>query len=202
MKNIIRATPLYNFLWYCNQLDIEKTVLDCGAAGFMPPLTIFNEQGYKTCGIDIDRDMIEVAHEYEKKNGIQLNISYGDMRDIKFDDNTFSFVYSYNSIFHMTKKDIAKSIGELKRVTNKYGLIFLNLLSVDDFLYGVGEKVGEDEYLQDEGDSSVVHTFYKDDEADILFSDSKIIHKEKRIIERLHGDEKIKQAFIDYIIKV
>lgn len=202
MDIILRRTPLYNFLWHCNQVKLEKTVLDCGAAGYIPPLTMFYQQGYKAYGIDINSEMIEVAQDYAKEHGISLDIRVGDMRDIKFDDNSFSFTYSYNSIFHLSKKDIVIAINELKRVTKQYGLIYINLLSKDDFLYGEGEYLGNGEFVQDEGDSKTVHTFYDDDEADYLFDDCKIIHKEKRIIERYHGEEKIKQAFIDYIVKV
>ncbi|WP_425449095.1 hypothetical protein [Dethiothermospora halolimnae] len=38
---------------FCNNTDLEKKVLDCGAGGNRPHLTMFYEQGYKTKGIEI-----------------------------------------------------------------------------------------------------------------------------------------------------
>ena len=43
------------------------------------------------------------------------------MRQLKFENESLSFVYSYNSVFHMTKADISKSISEMKRVLKPNG---------------------------------------------------------------------------------
>lgn len=71
-----------------------------------------------------------------------LNIENGDMRNLRFDDSTFSFVYSYNSIFHMSKEDIQKSINEFYRVLKPKGLMFVNFLTTSDFRCGHGENLG------------------------------------------------------------
>lgn len=52
MYNLINAFPLYNFLKYCNNSSHEKIILDCGAGGANPPLSLFYEFAYKTYGIE------------------------------------------------------------------------------------------------------------------------------------------------------
>ena len=199
---ISRATSLYRFLWYCNQVKLPKLVLDCGAGGKLPPLYVFHQEGYRTHGIDISPEGIALANAFEEAHGMELNIKEGDMRRLLFSNSFFSFLYSYNSIFHLNKEDTERAVEEFKRVTCKQGLIYVNFLSVEDFLYGQGEDVGNGSYLQDEGDDMVIHTFYEDDEPDELFEPCTILYKEKRIVDRMFGDEKVRQVFLEYIVRV
>ena len=52
MSIIYRQNQLFTFLLYCNSVEVEKSILDCGAGGMLPPLGIFKAQGYETKGID------------------------------------------------------------------------------------------------------------------------------------------------------
>ena len=107
MKTIFRQNQLFTFLLYCNGQGLEKNILDCGAGGGCPPLAIFKDHGYETYGIDIDEEEIQRAKEFEEKHNLELNISKGDMRNLKFEDEYFSYIYSYNTIFHMSKEEIS-----------------------------------------------------------------------------------------------
>ncbi|MCK4258007.1 MAG: class I SAM-dependent methyltransferase [Halanaerobiales bacterium] len=199
MSKVFRQTQLYKFLMYCNNSKLEKEVLDCGAGGNCPPLALFAEHGYKTYGIEIRDLQLEKANTFAKENGFDLSISDGDMRTLPFEDNSISFIFSYNTIFHLSKVDIAKAISEIKRVLRPGGLCFVNFLSTNDFRYGDGEKVGEGEYLHIEGGCPALHTYYEVDEAEFLFDDMEILFKENRVLERIFNDEKIRQGYIDYI---
>jgi SAM-dependent methyltransferase len=202
MQYITRASSLYQFLWHCNESDLEKTVLDCGAAGQFPPLAIFYENGYETHGIDVSMKRIKLSGEFEKKYDMNLNIRYGDMRDLDFEEDAFSFLYSYNSIFHLTKSDTVLAMDEFKRVVKRGGLFFVNFLSTDDFMFGMGEDIGNHQFQQEEHGELAVHSFYEDDEPDELFNGCRIVRKEKRIVNREYEGEIIRQAFIDYIIEM
>jgi ubiquinone/menaquinone biosynthesis C-methylase UbiE len=201
MELVFRQTQLYKFLNYCNGLDLEKSILDCGAGGNCPPLALFSSFGYKTYGIEISDSQIEMAKAFSKEHNVELNISKGDIRVLPFKDESISFIYSYNTIFHMKKADIEKAVNEIKRVLKPGGLCFINYLSLYDEDYGQGEKVGEGEFLQDEGDGKVIHTYYDINEAEKHFQDMKILFKENRIQERLYEGSMIKQGYIDYIVK-
>ncbi len=83
------------------------------------------------------------------------------MQSLPFEDASFSFVYSYNSIFHMKKQQIAVAIKEIKRVLKPGGLCFVNFLSTADSEYGVGEQVGAGEFVQSEHGRNVIIRFLK-----------------------------------------
>lgn len=118
-----------------------------------------------------------------------------------FKDNSISFAYSYNSIFHMYKDDIKSSISEVKRVLKPEGLFYLNLLSIEDCGFGDGEEIRKGEFIQREYDDVVIHSYFEDEELDNSLEGFIIIRKEKRIIEEYEEGQKYKYAFLDYILK-
>lgn len=199
MKFILRQTQIYKFLKYCNEIDLDKSVLDCGAGGDCPPLALFSKFGYKTYGIELSDSQIEEAEKFSKEHKLELNISKGDMRMLPFADESISFIYSYNSIFHMEKEDITKAVNEIKRVLKPGGICLINFLSINDSDYGQGEKLGEGEFLQVERGEKVIHTYYDIKEGEKHFQDMNILFKENRVLERLYEGKKIKQGYIDYI---
>ena len=199
MKFIFRQTQLYKFLNYCNEIDLDKSVLDCGSGGNCPPLALFSELGYKTYGIELSDSQIEEAKIFSKEHDLELNISKGDIRKLPFEDESISFIYSYNTIFHMKKEDITKAVNEIKRVLKPGGICLINFLSINDSDYGQGEKIGEGEFVQIERGEKVIHTYYDIEEGEKHFKDMNILFKENRILERLYEGKKIKQGYIDYI---
>ena len=201
MNIVFRQVPLYRFLQYCNESNHERTVLDCGAGGNCPPLALFLQYEYRVAGIEIDKTQIEKANIFAKNHGIELNIQYGDMKRLDYEDESFCFVYSYNSIFHMKKSDIEKSLQEMKRVLIPDGLLFVNLLSTSDEGFGSGKELGVGEYEQIEEDETCIHTYYEINEADRYFDGMEILWKEVRLQEILIEGRKIKQGYIDYIVK-
>lgn len=184
MDMIFRHIPLYRFLWYCQNNPLSNTVLDCGAGGDCPPLALFRQHGYLVRGIDLDKTQVHEANHFATQYGLHLNISLGDMRRLPFADHSFSYVYSYNSIFHMRKRDIAMAVTEIKRVLHPGGLCFVNFLTIHDVRYGAGEQVGEGEYLQKEGTETVIHSFFHEDEAERYFEDMTRVFTENRVITR------------------
>ena len=192
MRKVIWATPLYKFLRYCNDGPLDKTVLDCGAGGDDPPLQLFYEYGYKTFGVEVSEEPFRQTKKFCKEYSMELNILKGDMRYLSFRSGSFSFVYSFNAIFFMTKKDIEISMKEIERVLKPSGLCFVNFVSVDEPDKGPFCKpfLGNPRFSQ-----------HKDDEPDKYFSNFEIIHKEKRIIDKRTHGKRLVQAYIDYIVQ-
>lgn len=190
MRKVIWATPLYKFLRYCNDSPLDKMVLDCGAGGDDPPLQLFYESGYKTFGVEVSENPFKQAKKFCKEHSMKLNILKGDMRYLSFKSGSFSFVYSFNAIFFMTKRDIAISLKEIERVLKPSGLCFVNFVSVDEPDKGPFCKpfLGNPRFSQ-----------HEDDEADKYFRNFEIIHKEKRIIDKKTHDKRSVQTYIDYI---
>lgn len=199
---VFKQVPLYRFLDFCLQMGSPETknVLDCGAGGNMPPLALFKSQGFNTTGIELDKKAVEEASGFSKMHNLNLNIQEGDMTTLPFEDGSFDFVYSYNSIFHMKKVEIEKSVKELKRVLKPGGLMFVNFLSIDDFRCGEGPDLGNHQYEQMD-DEPVIHSYYDHEEAEVYFKDMETLIKEQRIIHRIYEGELIRQGFVDYILK-
>lgn len=200
MNEIFKQIPLYRFIMFCNEITMSKTVLDCGAGGDCPPLSLFSEYGYITHGIEFNTKQLEEANKYANKKSQNLNIEQGDMRKLKFENESFSFVYSYNSVFHMTKEDVSKSINEMKRVLKRNGLLFVNFLTTKDHRCGTGVDIGKNQYEQMD-DIPVIHSYFEECEPDKYFENMKILYKENRVLERIYEGEKIRQGFVDYIVK-
>ena len=192
MRKVIWATPLYKFLRYCNESLLGKTVLDCGAGGEDPPLQLFYEYGYRTFGVEVAETPFGQAKKFCRENSMKLNILKGDMRHLPFGSASFSFAYSFNAIFFMTKRDIAISMKEIERVLKPSGLCFVNFVSVDEPDRGPFCKpfLGNPRFSQ-----------HEDNEADKYFRNFAIIHKEKSIIDKKIDGERSVQAYIDYIAK-
>lgn len=200
MNDIFKQIPLYRFIMYCNETGLEKTVLDCGAGGDCPPLSLFFDNGYKTCGIEMDLDQLEKANNFANSRNQILNLEQSDMRSLRFKDESFSFVYSYNSVFHMKKADVSISINEMKRVLKHDGLFFVNFLTTKDFRCGTGVDFGENQFEQMD-DYPVIHSYYEEMEPDKYFEDMEILYKEDRVLERIFEGQKIRQGFVDYIVR-
>jgi SAM-dependent methyltransferase len=195
---VIWATPLYEFLRRCNASPLAKEVLDCGAGGSNPPLSLFYQYGYKTYGIEIAEGALTDAQRFCAENDMALNIICGDMRSIPFPSERFSFVYSYNAIDFMTKPDIAVSMREIARVLKSDGLCYVNFLSVDDAesWEPFCEIAPAKDLLKSEG-----FAHFEDDEADVYFEAFEIGRKEKRLVEKLWEGRRLKQADIEYIAR-
>jgi ubiquinone/menaquinone biosynthesis C-methylase UbiE len=201
-QQMIRAVELYTFLDYCNNSPLEKEVLECGAgisATLEPLLVRFFDYGYDTHGIEISDERLMNAQNYCEENELDLDIREGDMRQIPFEDASLSFVFSYNTIFHMTKEDVEIAMGEIERVLKSEGLCFVNFLSVDSQAFGQGKPVGKGSFVEQANGMEFLHTYFEDHEPDECFAGFEILHKEKRIRETSLGEKRNKRAYIDYI---
>ena len=189
------ATPLYEFLRRCNASPLAREVLDCGAGGTRPPLSLFYQYGYKTCGLEIACEALAEAAGFCRQNDMPLNVLRGDMRRIPFPSGAFSFVYSYNAIFFMTKPDIALALREMERVLRRQGLVYVNFMSVDDPDWDPFCETAPAKTLL----RSERFAHHGDDEADAYFAHFEILRKEKRLIDKVHGKKRIRQAYVEYI---
>lgn len=67
MNEIFKQIPLYRFIMFCNETAMNKKVLDCGAGGDCPPLSLFSEYGYETHGIEFNSKQLEKANIHASK---------------------------------------------------------------------------------------------------------------------------------------
>jgi ubiquinone/menaquinone biosynthesis C-methylase UbiE len=195
MSSVSWATPLYEFLRECDLADLPKTVLDCGAGGANPPLSLFYRHGYRTCGIDIQEQAVAQALKFGAENEIGLNVILGDMRHIPFAAGSFSFVYSFNAIFFMIKPDIASAMQEMERVLRPGGLLYVNFKSTDE----PGRRAFCETAYARRLLGSESWALHQDNEADAYFTHFVILSKVKAVEDKLVQGKNLRQVWIEYI---
>ncbi len=87
----------------------------CGAGRI---LRYYHNLGYEIIGIDY----IETAIKKLKDSDPSLNISVGDITNLKFSENSFRYILAFG-LYHNLEKELSKSISETKRVLEKDGFI-------------------------------------------------------------------------------
>ena len=199
MKKVYSSYPLYNFLRILNRHPGDRKVLDCGAGGLFPKLGLFAEHGYECYGVEIDENRLENARKFSQKQKLKLELLKGDMRELPYENEFFDAVYSWNSIFHLPKQGIKESIKECIRVLKSGGFLYVNLLSIEDDMYGEGEKRGQGEYFSKK--DKELHSFFKDDEADSYFDSLQMEQKIKRHSKIKLDNQYHNTCYIDYIYR-
>jgi SAM-dependent methyltransferase len=199
MVDDIFPAPLYTFLDYAKEKKIERSILDCGAGGNFPKLALFAMNGYESHGIEILKERIDVAETFAEKNNLELKILEGNIRELPYKSERFGLVFTYNTIFHMDKEEVGTIFEEMFRVLKKGGLLYANLLSIDDKRYGIGEETKPGTFTEEHEGEKYSHTYFKYDEGDQYFKRHKIIYKQIRI-ENLVEDDYVR-GMIDYIVR-
>jgi len=181
--------------------SLDKKILDCGAGGKNPPLSLFYEHGYEVYGIEVCAEQIERAKAFSEQSKCNLNIMEGDMTAIPFDENTFSFLYSYNTSVHMKKKSFQSAVSEFHRVLKHGGLCYLNFLNSDCDTFKSGEDNGSGEIKVTEDGVDTLFSHYTLQEVEELIIRFEVIYEEKKTIKRNINGEEVRSGYYDFILK-
>tara|TARA_B100000424_G_C22930998_1_gene495287 strand:- start:1469 stop:2122 length:654 start_codon:yes stop_codon:yes gene_type:complete len=104
------------------RLNDNSSVLDVGCGkGFMLYDFKKNLKNLRVYGIDIS--------SYAIKNGkkeIKKYLKVGNAKKLQFPDNSFDLVIAINTIHNLNKKDCAKALKEISRVSKKNSYIVLD----------------------------------------------------------------------------
>jgi len=110
------------------RLDSNSTLLDVGCAkGFMMYDFFRIIPGINIQGIDVS--------EYAIKNSINEmkdKVFVGNAKKIPFEDNSFDYVISINTIHNLDLEDCAKSLREIERVSKKGSFITVDAYNNDE----------------------------------------------------------------------
>ena len=183
------ASPVYAFLSLIHAKQSKgetqpgKRILDCGAGGSLPPLALFDQQGFDCWGIDISDEQLKKARDFCDHHKIHIDFRMGDMRQIPFEDESFDFVYEHFSMCHLSKQDTANAIREMRRVLKKGGLCLLGVMLTENWpksFYGE-EKIPGEYWGEEQGDL-IRHTMFTDNETEQLVSGWEILTKEKQVL--------------------
>lgn len=193
------TAEILNYIWILQHKG--KTggkILDCGAGGRHPKMSLLQNHGFNVEGIEIEDSAINSAITFAKEQNITLKIQKADMRSLPYSDDTFDGVYSYNSIFHMTKRDIEKSVKEMIRVLKPGGIGYLNFLGILDDLQKTGIEKNPGEFTDPEREHGEMHTLLSEKECEGMLTEMNLIEKNNQVIKLYTINPPYQGNYIDY----
>jgi SAM-dependent methyltransferase len=117
--------PTFRDYW---QLGADNSILDVGCGkGFMLHDLAELIPGITVKGVDISKYAIENAIE-DMKSHIQV----ADATHLPFPDNSFDVVISINTIHNLERKECAKALREIKRVSRGNSFITVDAYRSDE----------------------------------------------------------------------
>jgi ubiquinone/menaquinone biosynthesis C-methylase UbiE len=118
-----------------------KNILDLGC-GMGRPCIHLAEKGFEVVGIDMSKSALRMANaQVRKKKLANAALVCGAMTSLPFRDDCFDAVVSVSVIVHALRRNIEKTVAEIRRTLRKNGLLLTNLTSIKDPRYGKGERV-------------------------------------------------------------
>lgn len=130
-----------------------KTLLDLGCADGRDSI-YFSNKGLQVTAVDFSESGINKL----KSQNAKINCLLLDIRNTKFQENSFDVIYAHLSLHYFDDETTSKIFDNLYKILKKDGLFLLKCKSTDDPLFGQGEKVGENMYKK----GHVRHFFTKE----------------------------------------
>ncbi len=115
-----------------------KTLLDLGCGSGRDAL-YFSSRKLKVTAVDFSESGINKL----KQQNQQITCILQDIRNVKFQENSFDVVYAHLSLHYFSDEITNKIFLNLYKILRKGGLIFVKCKSTQDILCGQGERIGE-----------------------------------------------------------
>lgn len=136
-------------------------VLDagCGSGKMTIPLA---RAGYRIVGLDLVREGLQ---EMWGRDGC-IDLVTGDVRNLPFDDSTFSAVVCYDVLQHLLEPERVRAAEEIKRVLAPGGIAFFEAFGRGDMRYG-GKEVEPHTFRRETG---IIYHYFSEEEMRMLLS--------------------------------
>jgi len=157
---IVKTLPLFK------DFNVKK-ILDLGC-GIGRHCIFLAKMGINVTGIDTSRRALKIAKAWSRTEKFETTLLLTTMTNLPFISQNFHAVISVSVIHHAIKRDIEKTVAEIYRVLNDDGIFLANILSIDDYRYGLGQEVedGTFQVMEDfeEKRFQELHSFYAKEE--------------------------------------
>lgn len=81
----------------------------------------FKHEGFAPVGVDVSKKLLKIARQQNPDIPFYL----GDMRSLRFPDESFEGVWAHESLHHIERGDIPKALSEFHRVLKPEGILFV-----------------------------------------------------------------------------
>jgi SAM-dependent methyltransferase len=123
-------------------------ILDVGCGNGTDSI-FFAAHGYAVTAIDFSESGIAALQKTANEVNVHIDASLHDIsQTMKFADGTFDVVYAHLSVHYFDDTTTRRVFADMGRVLKPGGKLFVKCKSVDDPLYGKGEKVGDDMFKE------------------------------------------------------
>jgi len=207
MRNVVWSPTLYWLLGFVVTREggeaVGRKVLDCGAGGARPPLALFARYGLEPYGIDISEERLAAAGTFCEQEGAAADLRCADMRDIPFPNETFDLVYEHSSMCHMVKRDIGRTVAEMRRVLKVGGYCSIGFI-LDDTRppMGVEREAGSGEFWRTDDGEEIVHSVFAAEETAAYRAGLEVVRTARwtTVDEEAEGGP-VRSSWLVYILK-
>lgn len=152
-----------------------RAVLDLGC-GMGRNCIYLAKKGFDVAGIDTSRSALRMAKAWSSiERNANVAFLRASMSNLPFCSECFHAVVSISVIHHAVRDGINRATEEICRVLRDNGIFLANLLSVEDYRYGTGQKIEERTFKVSDGFEEThfeeIHHFFTGEEtSDLLAS--------------------------------
>lgn len=126
-----------------------QTLLDLGC-GTGEDALYFAEQGLEVTAVDFSASgLAHLNKRAKEKNLKNVRTIEADICDLKLDTNSFDVIYSHLGLHYFDDETTSAIFENLNDMLKKDGLLFIKCKSVEDSLYGKGERIEKDMFCLD-----------------------------------------------------
>ncbi len=151
-----------NFLTKCSQFQVSKFVKECLdyfpdngkilelGCGIGKDSIYLAQNGFNVTALDFYSEAIKRAKQDSSNKKIkQIDFLVHDIsKKLKLNDNSFDVIFAHLSLHYFTDKVTRKIFQEINRVIKISGILCVCCKSINDPLYGQGEKIEKDIYIK------------------------------------------------------
>lgn len=88
--------------------------------------------GFDVTAIDLTENAIEVARQFARKRGLEIDFRVGNAENLAFESESFDYVYSFGVLHHTP--DTERAVNEVHRVLKPGGVAFIMLYHTRSFV--------------------------------------------------------------------
>ena len=137
------ASALMEELIQAHKMSTPGWALDlgCGTGRAFLPL---NQAGYHVVGVEANPKGIQLSRERVRRNGLRAWPLRASAAELPLGDSSIDFVFALGILFHLSPKELAPALGEIRRVMKANGKAILHFLDREDWRKGLAKEVQAD----------------------------------------------------------